>query len=219
MNKNSKPRRISARLAVLAGASLAVVLGVLGGTSAAVAAPAPGAQGETRLGMHAVDFDAAVAKAHGYQIVTYANGDRQSVPIDPRSNLPKSVIVHPQPTAQSGGSARPAAANTDYAEVWGNCGRSWIRVSQTGTNQVAVASGFSNTPAKAFFWSWDVSLSDRNGTSHQTYSGAIFDDKAARVWTGLNQFGYTFDRVHNGGATLIDGTICHSGHPSVSIYL
>lgn len=218
MTKNRKPGRISSRLAVVVGSSLAVVLAVLGGTSAAVAAPASGTNQETQLGMHAVGFDAAVAKAHGYQIVTYANGDRQSVPIDPRSNLPKSVIVHPRPAVQPGGRARPAA-NTDYAEVWGNCGRSWIRVGQTGVNQVAVASGFSNTPATAFFWSWDVSLSDRNGTSHQTYSGAIFDDKAARVWTGLNQFGFTFDRVAKGGATLIDGTICNSGNPSVSIYL
>ncbi|ADJ48147.1 hypothetical protein AMES_6322 [Amycolatopsis mediterranei S699] len=218
MTMNRKP----ARIAVIVSSALALALGVLGGPSAAFAAPLPGTTHETQMGMHATGFDEAVAKAHGYRIVTYANGDQQSVPIDPQSKLPKSLIVHPQPAKSAAGperQARPAAANTDYNEVWGNCGRSWIRVAQTGTDQVGIVSGFSNTPTIAYFWIWDVLLSDQNGTSHQTYDGAIFDDKATHVWLGLTQHGYTYDYVYNGGATLIDGTICVSGHPDVSIYL
>lgn len=222
MANNRKPTRVLSLLAVVTSSVLSLALGALGGSSAAVAAPAPEPAQETQVGMYVVGFDAAVAKANGYQIVTYPNGDQQSVPIDPQSTQPKSPILHPQSsesTAQPSQQARPAVANTDYNEVWGNCGRAWIRVTQTGTNQVAVASGFSNTPATAFFWSWDVSLSDQNGTSHQTYSGAIFDDKASRVWTNLTQYGYTYDYVYAGGATLIDGTICLAGQPDVSIYL
>lgn len=219
MTMNWKPTRV---LSVLV-----VVLGTLGVSSAAFAAPRPAAavpQGtqETQVGMYVAGFDAAVAKAHGYKIVTYANGDQQSVPIDPQSKLAKSSILHPQSsksTALPGQQVRPAASNTDYNEVQGNCGVSWIRVTQTGTNKVSVASGFRNTPEPAYFWAWNVSLSDQNGTSHQTYSGAILSSSASRIWTNLNQFGFTFDYVYSGGATLIDGTICLSGHPDVSIAL
>jgi hypothetical protein len=216
-----KSTRVLARLAFTMSSTLALVLGTLGGSSAAFATPAPAATQETQVGMYVSGFDAAVAKAHGYQIVTYANGDQQSIPIDPQSKLPKSQILHPQSPKSTGlpsRQARPAApANTDYNEVWGNCGRSWIRVTQTGTNQVAIVSGFSNTPATAFFWSWDVLLSDQNGVSHQTYSGAISDDKASRIWPGLFQYILTYDYVYSGGAALVDGTICLAGRPDVAI--
>jgi hypothetical protein len=203
---------------------LAAVLMTFSGASAAVAspqAPAPASQ-EKQVGMYVAGFDEAVAKANGYKIVTYANGDRQSVPVDPQSKLPKGPVLHAQsPTkmAPAKQSVRSAAANTDYNEVWGNCGVSWIRVSQTGTNKVSVASGFRNLPDPAYFWTWDISLSDRNGTSHQTHSGPTFGTAASRIWSNLNQYGYTYDYVYAGGATLITGTICLSGRPDVSIYL
>src|SRR4051794_9927229 len=173
MTMDRKPIRV---MSLLAFAMLSALALTLGGSSTASAAPgaAAAAPRETQVGMYVSGFDAAVAKAHGYQIVTYANGDQQSVPIDPQSTLPKGPILHPRSpgsTAAPGQQVRPALENTDYNEVWGNCGRSWIRVTQTGTNKVAVASGFSDLPEPAFFWSWDVSLSDVNGTSHQTYSG------------------------------------------------
>ena len=57
--------------------------------------------------MNVEGFDAAVAKAHGYKIVTYANGDQQSVPIDPHSHLPKSLILHHAHGLR-------IAANSDY---------------------------------------------------------------------------------------------------------
>lgn len=201
---------------------LAITLGTLFSSSAAFAAPATHSAAVTtrppvkpqlqQSGMYVAGFNAAVAKAHGFKIVTYANGDQQSVPINPNSRLPKSPILHHSHGIN-------ADANTDYNQVQGNCGISWIRVAQTSAHQVAIISGFKNTPEIAFFWSWNVSLSDQNGTSHQTYSGAIFDTKATRLWQNLNQYGFTFDYVYAGGATLIDGTICLSGAPDVSINL
>jgi hypothetical protein len=226
MTMNWKPTRIRSVLALAMLSVFALLLGTLTGPSAAFAASRPTAATpqvthETQVGMYVAGFDAAVAKAHGYKIVTYANGEQQSVPVNPQSKLPKSMILHPQPAKSNAlpNQVVPAAAATDYNEVWGNCGKSWIRVTQTGTNKVSVASGFSNLPEDAYFWSWNVLLSDQNGTSHQTYSGAILSTSASRIWTNLNQYGFTYDYVYSGGATLIDGTICLSGGPDVSIYL
>jgi hypothetical protein len=112
-----------------------------------------------------------------------------------------------------------AASNTDYNQVQGNCGISWIRVTQTGTNKVAVVSGFKNTPEPAVDWSWNVSLSDQNGTSHQTAGGVMFGTSASRIWQNLSQYGFTFDYVYSGVAILVDGSVCTSANPDVSISL
>jgi hypothetical protein len=211
------------RKPVILLAALAVALGTLFTSSAAFAAPAGHSAPATihpiakpklnQGGMYVAGFNSAVNKAHGYKIVTYANGDQQSVPINPNSRLPKSQILH----RSSHGMV--AATNTDYNQVGGNCGISWIRVSQTGTNKVAVASGYKNLAGPAYYWSWNVSLSDKNGTSHQTYAGATSGEAASRIWSNLNQYGFTFDYVYSGGAVLDDGTICLSGAPDVSINL
>jgi hypothetical protein len=210
------------RKPVILLAALAVALGTLFTSSAAFAAPAGHSAPATthpiakpklsQGGMYVAGFNAAVAKAHGYKIVTYANGDQQSVPINPNSRLPKSLILHR-------GHGIVAATNTDYNQVGGNCGISWIRVSQTGTNKVAVVSGYKNLAGPAYFWSWNVSLSDKNGTSHQTHSGPTQGVAASWIWSNLNQYGFTFDYVYAGGATLDDGVICLSGAPDVSINL
>ncbi|GGQ75898.1 hypothetical protein [Couchioplanes azureus] len=214
MTRNRKPFR--------AFTVLAMTLGTLSATSAALASPAapsPTPQ-EKQVGMYVAGFDPDVAKAHGYKIVTYANGDRQSVPIDPTSKLPKGPLLHRQAPADAASPHRPvtaSAANTDYNEVWGNCGVSWIRVTQTGAHKVSIASGYRNLPASAFFWTWTVTLTDRNGTSHQSHSGPTSGTSASRTWSNLNQYGWTHDYVSAGGATLNDGTICFSGRPDVSI--
>ena len=190
-------------------------LGALSGSSAAFAAtPSQPAKAQvTQRGMYVAGFNAAVAKAHGYKIVTYANGDKQSVPSNASSHLPKGpMMLHRQ-------AGMVAAQNSDYNQVQGNCGISYIVVGQTGTNQVQIVSGYKNLAGPAYFWSWDVQLNDRNGTSHQTYEGATQGTQASRTWRNLNQFGFTHDFVNNGGATLDDGTICLSGRPDVSINL
>lgn len=195
--------------------ALVTFCGTLAAFATRTNVPAPTAtESTTQSGMNVTGFDAAVAKAHGYKIVTYADGSQQSVPVDPNSNLPKSPILYP---AQRRGITLDS--NTDYNQVQGNCGISWIRVSQTGTHQVAVVSGFKNAPLTAIDWSWTVSLSDKNGTSYQTAGGLIFNTAASRIWTNLNQYSFTFDYVYSGVAELIDGAICTSGAPDVAINL
>lgn len=201
-----------------------VVLGMLVTSSAAMAAQADEV---VEQGMNLTGFDPAVAQANGYKIVTYANGEQQSVPIDESSALPKSEILRPGavrqpsvPKVSEPASSTTAAANpTDYNEVRGNCGVSWIRVTKTGSHKVTLVSGFKQVPYTAVDWSWTVSLSDRNGTSHQTAGGVMAGTSASRIWQNLNQYGWTFDYVASGTAILINGSICTSGHPDVSLNL
>jgi len=198
-----------------------VVLGTLYGSPAAsaatgshVAATAKGPAAKQRVlrrGMNVVGFNAAIARAHGYKIVTYANGDQQSVPITPGSHLPKSPIL------RHGRGLHPDA-NSDYNKVIGNCGTSWIAVMQTGPSQVQVASGFGVNSSPAVGYSWTVTLTDANGTSQQSASGALFLRTSwGRSWNNLNQHGFTHDFVSSGLADLEDGTICYAGRPDVSI--
>lgn len=172
---------------------------------------------DSTSGMYVAGFDSAVAKAHGYKIVTLSNGDRQSVPINAKSGLPKGPVLH-KATNKKRARAR-TSANTDYAAVYGNCGQSWIRNTEIGSNKVSVASGYRYLPESAYYWNWEISLTDRNGTSRQRYAGATSGTSASRVWSNLNQSGYSYDRVAKGGATLNSGTICFSGNPDVYIRL
>ncbi|MFC5186724.1 hypothetical protein [Actinomadura harenae] len=194
-----------------------ITMGMLAASTAAFAgtgsrpvlgkAPAPKHR-EMQRGMYVTGFNAAVAKAHGYKIVTYKNGDQQSVPIDPKSGRHKSPILH---------HGIRALSNTDYDEVSGNCGTAWIRVTQTAVWQVALVSGFRNTPEIAYDWSWTVKLSDQYGTSHQTAGGAMYGTQASRIWQNLTQKGWTFDWVDGGTALLINGLVCTAARPSVTI--
>ena len=110
-----------------------------------------------------------------------------------------------------------AAANTDYNQVQGNCGISWIRVSKTGSHKVAIVSGYKNLAGSAYFWSWEVQLTDKNGTSSHTHSGETSGTAATRTWSNLNQYSWTYDLVTAGGAILNNGTVCLSGRPDVYI--
>src|SRR5437660_2926363 len=67
---------------------------------------------EVQTGLNVVGFNSAIAKAHGYKIVTYANGDQQSIPIDPHSRSPKSPILHRTPQGAAIPSSKTTRSNT-----------------------------------------------------------------------------------------------------------
>jgi hypothetical protein len=217
----------------------AVTMGMLASTSAAFAstaghsAPSAASHHANRLikeGLYVVGFNAAIAKAHGYKIITYKNGDQQSVPINPRSHLPKSPIVHPGATPSGAGystpghdtpgSIKPNYDNTDYNEYMANCGTAWIFIEQTGENRVELNSGFflSTSFDPAVDYSWNVSLNDANGSSNQTAGGWLdFDYSWTGTWTNLYQYKYTYDYIASGQADLSDGEVCFAGAPDVAI--
>ncbi|MFI1996926.1 hypothetical protein [Actinoplanes sp. NPDC020271] len=53
--------------------------------------------------------------------------------------------------------------------------------------------------------------------SYQNHDGPTAGTAASRIWKNLNQYGFTYDWVAAGGATMDNGTICLAGKPDVSI--
>ena len=184
------------------------------GSHAASTAKAPGAKERVlKRGLYAVGIDAAVAKAHGYKVVTYANGDEQSVPINPKSHLPKGPIV-----VRSERGVRPS--NSSYDKETNSCGSAWIQVQQTGTDRVLLTSGFTVAsafdPATAYLW--DITLNDANGLSDQGGYGTLsLRTSWSGSWSNLYQYKYTIDYLSTGEVWLASGTICDTALPGVSI--
>jgi hypothetical protein len=202
------------RRAAAIGAAVIAVSGVVAGPALATA-PRPTAARPflEKHGMYVTGFDAAVAKAHGYKIVTYANGDMQAVPINPSSGLPKGTLLVKTPAPN--GTIRPA--NGDYSQVSGNCGDSWISGWQTGAHQIELTSGF-DVVLPAVKFKWRILLTDFNGDSEQGDSGWLAEDSSwSGSWPGLTQYEWSVDQVENSSyATLTDGEICYSGGPLIS---
>jgi hypothetical protein len=203
----------------------AVVTGLLFGSAPATADPGDGAVQETFVeqGMAITGFDEKVAAANGYTLVTYANGDRQTVPVDEGSVRPRSALLKASRDGRFMASSavseqRLSAGNTDFNEVWGNCGKSWIRLSKTKRWTVGVVSGFSNLPFGAVTWSWDVQLADSVGVRHETFGAALpLPDRAAHGWFNIRQVNFSYAFVYSGVAILANGFVCTPGHPDVTV--
>lgn len=178
---------------------------------------APGAKHVLERGMYVARYDAAIAKAHGYKIITYPNGDQQSVPINPKSGLPKGPLLV-KDTVQNG-KVRPDT-NSDSDSVAGDCGVSWIESTQVSTAHINVQSGFtSDTPYIDF--NWEFELSDENGQSFQGNDSASGQSGDEWYWTGdwnnLYQYKWTSDTVQTASSYTIldDGGVCYSAGPWV----
>jgi hypothetical protein len=158
-----------------------------------------------------VGFNAAVARSHGYKIVTYANGSEQSVPINRASGLQPGPVVYLH-RASSGVEPDAVTQNT----VYGTCGSSFIEGEKSANHQIWLTSGFSVTPAPAVAEAWVIELEDENGTSYQGASGPIDSKKWSHTWDDLNQYNYSFDDVlTSSSATLSNGEVCTSGGPGI----
>lgn len=161
-------------------------------------------------GMNVVGFDPSVAAEHGYRIVTYADGSKQSIPAVANSKLPPGPLM-PAPNA-----VKPFVQSTS----WGDCGYSYIEGSQTGAHQIYLRSGFGlSSGLSAVGYNWVIELQDANGFSYVGSSGGLlFRNSWAGEWDALNQYSYSFDYVlSNSTATLADGTVCQSGSPGIYI--
>jgi hypothetical protein len=163
-----------------------------------------------KQGMYVEGFDAAVAKAHGYKIVTYANGDEQAVPVNPKSGLRKSAIL----AKSSSAGIHPANSGSDT--VVGSCGASDISAIQISTNHIDVDSGF-DVYDPVVYVDWDIYLSDVNGTSTQGTSDFLLDDvEWGHAWDDLYQYEDTIDQLSTGSYVILaDGAECFSAGPFV----
>ncbi len=204
------PNMLIRRTAAIGAAAIAIAGISAGQAQASAHRPTAPRHFLEKQGMYVAGFDAAVAKAHGYKIVTYANGDMQSVPINPRSGLPKGTLVKashgvitPDNSASSG-------------KIPGDCGDSWINGVQTGPHKITLTSGF-DVDIPAVKYRWKILLRDINGDSEQGDGGELLEDFSwTGKWEDLNQYVFSVDQVENNSyAILTDGETCYSGGPLI----
>ena len=194
-------RRIAAVSAV--GAALAVAGATAATAQAAATTTTPAAatsQHGEGLSMKIVGFNPAIAKAHGYEIRTDAQGRQYSVKI---------------------GAKGAAAAVTPDNSLSGNCGTSYVWYSAIGNQAATLDTGFSGLPEPAIAYTWKVSVTDAVGTGVVSWSGGL----ALRAsWEGTSvthhsTTGYSYAKVTTGLVTLDDGTYCATLQPSASTTL
>jgi len=195
--------------------AVAALVGV--GPTAASAAPGPATpKSHIRAGMTLVGFDAKIAKAHGYKIVTYADGSQQSVPVNSKDKTKKkSPILRPG----AKGAVKAAAVNQDT--VYGDCGWSYIEGEVIGTHKVWVRSGLGGGPAAVDEAIWRITLADKNGQSYQGANGSSATNSWSHTWPSLNQYGWSQEWVLEGQsyAWYTDGSLCYAGEPFIQYYV
>jgi hypothetical protein len=171
----------------------AVTMALTSGVSPSSAAPRPAEPAAAVRGdMHVVGFDAAVARAHGYQIKTAANGR--------------------QYPARAG--AASSAVSPDN-QVGGNCGISYVYEYGIGNRAIELYTGYSVT-GSVYQWYWTVRLDDRGGSSYQRFQGGANAGtwQTDRVVGGLTRGGARATVINGSSvAFLNDGRICSSGGP------
>lgn len=164
--------------------------------------------------MHLVGFDAKVAAAHGFRIVTYPDGSQQSIPANPRDGSKKASSV-----------LRDAGVRPSFAEdtVYGDCGYSYIEADQERPHTIWMRSGFVlkiGSYIEKYYWI--VELDDQNGTSYQGSNGGPLHTNAwSHTWDPLTQYGWSTESVvpDNSFVLLTDGSICTAGSPTIKLYV
>lgn len=190
--RGRRTRRIALSAVIVIG-SLSSLLAFAQPASAAPASVVPshaaGVTFETRMVVEG--FDAAVAKAHGYHIVT-VNGVEASV---------------------KDGTSTPAP----YDYLKGNCGDSWLYMNG-GTREFTYTTGFQNLVLPATWFGWEVVILGPNGYNPDwTWGGPMFGTawSTGNVRVNVGATGWYHGVVVPGGSwvILIDGTYCESLGP------
>ena len=127
---------------------------------------------ESMPDMHLVAFDAEVARAHGYDVVTLPDGSAASVPADQARAardgdfVPMTGVLPPEHDG-----AEPGLTEKGYAEVPGECGVSNVALSAEGFSQATLQSGFRLDPDAGNVWdvNWNVTIADDGGVSSQHF--------------------------------------------------
>jgi hypothetical protein len=208
VRKEAFMSKIARVYAVFAG--VAVILGMTAAAANATAKPNPASAVQkgavTPSGhlyvttMHIVGFDSAVARAHGYKIIT-RHGVKMSVP-----------VAHPD--------LNLGPDNT----VTGNCGKSWIYLSP-GTLKFYYYTGFVvNSPANTYHWT--VHLYGPNyWEQNRTWSGGMSGTKWRAPASGdytvdVDDTGYYRGEVDKASYAILDnGSVCHSGGPTSTTFV
>ena len=156
--------------------------------------------------MHIVGFNAAVAKAHGYEILKNSRGQEYSVKIGSRSSLsPDSVPV-----------------------VTGNCGASYMYYSAIGARSKSPKYGAHYASGYTVLYptlegEWYMYFVDNAGVgnidNYSATNGTISWETTGDTWHGPT--GYSYGEVSTSSWALMDdGGYCVSGGPweSTTLY-
>lgn len=186
-----KFRRGSRMAALLAGVVALV------GLSAATAGTATAAEApftvRITVPMHVVGFDAAVARAHGYTVMTAPDGHQYAV---------------------AKGALQPATT------VEGNCGTATMDYTATGGKAATVYTGFT-VDDSAWYFNWAVSVVDNAGVGNDSWGDPLNSDSHWYVtWdTHHSVTGYSYATVTSGSALLDNGDACAAAPVSASTTL
>ena len=184
---------------VLGAMTLLLALSATAHAAVTSARPAPPSNSKLiKTSMHIVSFNAAVAKAHGYEIRTNAQGLQYSVKIGSKLSLDSNPVVY------------------------GNCGDSYIYYSWIGYRSASPHYGAStytgyDVIAPAVEGHWQVTYVDNAGTgtvnTSNAANGTPFWSTSYDTWHSVTGYSYA-DVDPNGSWALLDnGALCYSGGP------
>jgi hypothetical protein len=144
--------------------------------------------------MRLVGFDAGVARAHGYEIVTLPDGSQASVPAD-KADAARAGTYVPKTGVLKAGSNNGGREATPhgYAQLAGDCGISYVALYTSGYNGSArlLTGGDTAGSGAGSPWSvnWNVNIVDDRGSSNQHYDtgdGSIAGTRWASYWRVLH---------------------------------
>jgi hypothetical protein len=204
-------RRKAGLVAAIAAGALAFTLT----PAAANAATAPTAEltGPRQFTMTVGGYDAAVAEANGYKIVTHADGSQESVPVTPAAKAREAAKPSLSERLQS---SKAAGEVTPYDEVVGNCGLSYLDGSKGANDTISYDTGFVVRDAVKKF-RWVVNANGFLTSDSKSYSGKAGDAEwgtSGSVRAVGPGTAFVAGVSAAAAATLIDGSICYSGGPS-----
>lgn len=207
----------------IAVGATAVAITSLISPAVAVAAPtSPGKPADTTTvrGMQVIGYDSAVAEANGYEIVTDSTGHQSSVPVTPEAQTRDAQKTAPLSFVKKNGFGNGVTPNElEYDEVNGDCGLSYVGAEKGANDRVSYETGYVVNDAVAFY-SWRVIASGFLSSETAKFSGGLSDAEFSASGTlTAKGFGTTFvpGVSSAAAATLVDGSICYSGGPSVRI--
>jgi hypothetical protein len=160
--------------------------------------------------MTVVSYDAAVAEANGYQIVTNPDGTQSSIPVTDEAKAQQAAADAAKAEYESGGvSARGV--------VDGDCGSSWISASKIANDTVAYQTGYIVWGAVVDSQWTIVATGFITGNSVTLHPGAN-----AGTWEtegGVNNVvgpGVAGVTTGSSFAVLAGGQVCYSGGPTAT---
>lgn len=156
-------------------------------------------------------YDAQVAAANGYKIVTHADGTEESVPVTAAAAAERKQADQARAAAQ-------ASQSTVAPAAVGNCGSSWLQGAKVANDTVTFQTGFIVYLA-AYEHTWTVNAQGFISGNYWTTSGAgpaNGSDSWEGAIPGVVGPGWAGVPAWSASASVVlrDGTVCYSLGPT-----